>query len=259
MSGLHVASTGQGPDLVLLHGWGMHGGVFAALLPHLDGFRVHRVDLPGHGHSPWQPPFALPALARAVHAAVAGRLAGPALWAGWSLGGMVALQAAVDFPEAVAALALIAAAPRFSAAGDWPHGMAADNLAGFGARLAVDHAGVLQRFLALQTYGEPDARATLRTLREALAGAPAPRPEALAAGLEILQHADLRPAWRALACPALLIGGGRDRLIHPAALAAAAELQPGARLHTLDDAGHAPFVARPDAVAACLREFAHAA
>ena len=50
--GLHVASKGSGPDLVLLHGWGMNGGVWdetaCALAPY---FRVHCVDLPGHGAS----------------------------------------------------------------------------------------------------------------------------------------------------------------------------------------------------------------
>ena len=31
---LHVESRGQGPDLVLLHGWAMHGGMWG---PWLDG------------------------------------------------------------------------------------------------------------------------------------------------------------------------------------------------------------------------------
>jgi len=51
MSGLHVESTGEGPPLVLLHGWAMHGGLFAPLVPALARrYRVSVVDLPGHGH-----------------------------------------------------------------------------------------------------------------------------------------------------------------------------------------------------------------
>ncbi len=258
MSGLHVHSTGHGPDLVLLHGWGMHGGVFAELEPRLAAhFRVHRVDLPGHGRSPLSGPFELPALAGQVVAALGGRIAGPALWAGWSLGGMLALQVAAARPDVVDRLVLVASAPRFSRADDWPAGMEPDTLADFGNRLAEDHAGILQRFLALQTFGEPDARSTLRTLRAALDAAPAPDPAALAAGLRILQAADLRDAWQAVTVPVLLIGGERDRLVHPDALAAAVDLRPQTRWQRIPDAGHAPFVSHPEAVAGAITDFAH--
>jgi len=49
---LHVDVVGNGPPLVLLHGWAMHGGVFAPLVARLrDRFTLHVVDLPGHGLS----------------------------------------------------------------------------------------------------------------------------------------------------------------------------------------------------------------
>ena len=52
MSGLHVDVVGSGPPLVLLHGWAMHGGIFAPLVEALRAHRtLHVVDLPGHGHS----------------------------------------------------------------------------------------------------------------------------------------------------------------------------------------------------------------
>ena len=48
----YIATLGDGPDLVLLHGWAMHGGIFGPLIDALAGhFRLHVVDLPGHGHS----------------------------------------------------------------------------------------------------------------------------------------------------------------------------------------------------------------
>ena len=63
MTPLHVESSGDGPPLVLLHGWAMHGGLFATLLPSLaQQFRVHVVDLPGHGHSPPVTPYTLDAI-----------------------------------------------------------------------------------------------------------------------------------------------------------------------------------------------------
>ncbi|MCV5870744.1 pimeloyl-[acyl-carrier protein] methyl ester esterase, partial [Escherichia coli] len=46
---LHWQSFGQGPDLVLLHGWGMNGAVWQQTVESLQPyFRVHVVDLPGY-------------------------------------------------------------------------------------------------------------------------------------------------------------------------------------------------------------------
>ncbi|HEY0179955.1 MAG TPA: alpha/beta fold hydrolase, partial [Dokdonella sp.] len=84
---MHVDVHGDGPDLVLIHGWAMHGGVFAPLVERLaPRFRVHAVDLPGHGRGRGE--------ARLDLADAARRIAGAtprALWVGWSLGGLVAL------------------------------------------------------------------------------------------------------------------------------------------------------------------------
>jgi pimeloyl-[acyl-carrier protein] methyl ester esterase len=49
---LHIESEGAGPDLVLLHGWAMHGGIWRDVREQLARhFRLHLVDLPGHGFS----------------------------------------------------------------------------------------------------------------------------------------------------------------------------------------------------------------
>jgi len=47
---LHVEVTGQGEPLVMLHGWGMHGGIWSDTVAQLaHEYEVHNVDLPGHG------------------------------------------------------------------------------------------------------------------------------------------------------------------------------------------------------------------
>ena len=41
------------PNLVLVHGWGAHSGVWETVLTVLKkDFRVTCIDLPGHGYSP---------------------------------------------------------------------------------------------------------------------------------------------------------------------------------------------------------------
>lgn len=48
---LHIETRGKGPDLVMLHGWGVNSTVFTPLYESLSQYRVHYVDLPGFGHS----------------------------------------------------------------------------------------------------------------------------------------------------------------------------------------------------------------
>ena len=88
---LRVDVVGSGPPLVLLHGWAMHGGIFAPLVDALRERRtLHVIDLPGHGHNrDCGVPLTLEACAEAVLEVVP-----DAPWCGWSLGGLIALHAA---------------------------------------------------------------------------------------------------------------------------------------------------------------------
>jgi len=49
MTALHVQSVGQGPPLVLLHGFAMHGGLFAPIIPALARHHRVHVDASGQG------------------------------------------------------------------------------------------------------------------------------------------------------------------------------------------------------------------
>jgi len=47
-----VRIEGRGRDLVLLHGWGFHSGAWDGVAGELASrYRLHRIDLPGHGRS----------------------------------------------------------------------------------------------------------------------------------------------------------------------------------------------------------------
>ncbi|MGD2113274.1 MAG: pimeloyl-ACP methyl ester esterase BioH [Gammaproteobacteria bacterium] len=249
---LYTQTAGRGPALVLLHGWGLHGGVWDTFVPLLeDTFRVTRIDLPGHGHSAWSGECDLDAIAAAVLAAAPLHAA----WAGWSLGGMVALRAATLQPARVSALVCIASSPCFVRRPGWQSAMLPQLLDSFAGELEQDYARTLNRFLALQVRGSAHASGVLKRLRATLLARGRPRPEGLRAGLEVLRNADLRSAARHLHCPSLLVMGGRDTLVPPGAGHAAAALLPGARLEMIEAAGHAPFIAAPEAVAGYLRQF----
>ena len=239
------------PDLVLLHGWGMSAAVWAPLLPALGPhWRVHALDLPGHGHSAPAATADLDEWASRCLAAAPDQ----ALWLGWSLGGQVALRAAAMAPARVDALCLVAATPRFVQSDGWPGAMPPAVFAQFADALALQPQETLQRFLALQVKGAGQGRETLRTLRGALAAAPPPTAIGLRQGLELLLANDLRAGLGALSQPSLWVFGGCDTLVPPAAAAAIAGLLPAARVELLDGAGHAPFLSHPAECLAPLRE-----
>ena len=252
MNKLHVEIVGSGPPLVLLHGWAMHGGIFAPLVDALRAHRtLHVVDLPGHGHSRDSGvPLQLDACAQALLDTLP-----VAPWCGWSLGGLVALRAASLQPSRVPALAMVCATPKFVVGDDWPQGMPANVFLGFAAGLRADWRGAIDRFIALEAFGSDQMREELRMLRDAVLAHGEPSPRVLAEGLRVLQDSDLRGMLPALHVPSLWLGGRRDRLVNPAAMQASAELAPEARYMQIEHAGHAPFLTHADEVAAALLQF----
>jgi pimeloyl-[acyl-carrier protein] methyl ester esterase len=249
---LFVETRGEGPPLVLLHGWAMHGGVFAPLVERLESrFTLHLVDLPGHGYSRDSGvPLQLDACVEAVSGVVP-----RAPWCGWSLGGLVALHAATTRAEDVPALAMLCASPCFVRGEDWKHGVSADIFRSFAGGLRSDYRGTLQLFIALEAFGSDHARDDIRSLRGELFARGEPAAEALAAGLELLETSDLRGALPALSIPSLWIAGHRDRLVDPRAMQAAADLAPNASVHVVEHAGHAPFLTHAVEVAMLLGDF----
>ena len=249
---LHTETTGTGPELVLIHGWGLHGGIWEPLLPLLaPHFRVTVVDLPGHGHSEWQDSEGLPAFADAVLASVPQQAA----WLGWSLGGLVALQAALARPQRVSALLLLASTPSFVRRSGWQSAMLPALLETFASELEADFERTLNRFLALQVHGSRDAALVLRRLRAGMFRRGRPDPAALRAGLGMLRDTDLRAACAGIRCPALVLAGERDTLVPVAAAAASAALLPQGRMHVVPGGGHAPFLSAPGEVAGAVRDF----
>ena len=253
---VHVETAGRGSPLVLIHGFAMHGGVFAPLVPTLARrHRVHVVDLPGHGASAPVAPYDLATLASALDRATVDE-GSPLTLLGWSLGGMVALEFARTRPERVRGLVLVATTPSFVTRPDWPHAMATSTLARFGDELRVAYRATLLRFLTLQVQGSDEGRRTLAALRERLFARGDPDPRQLDAALALLRETDLRPQLSDVRAPALVVGGQRDALVPLAATEALAAALRDATHQTIEGAAHAPFLSHPAAFAAALEGLA---
>ena len=251
---LHVESVGVGPPLVLLHGWAMHSGVWGPLVPRLARrYRVHAVDLPGHGRSPPPPAFTLDAVAAALDNVFAAEERVIVL--GWSLGGLLAMRWALAVPARIARLALVATSPRFVAGDDWPHAMTLQTLTRFGDELGVDWKHTVLRFLTLQMRGSEHGHALLATLRARLDERGEPDRQTLADALSVIAGTDLRGEVPALAPATLVISGGRDTLAWPAAGEWLAGARAAASFARIDGAAHLPFLSHPDDFHAALDGF----
>lgn len=237
--------------LVLLHGWALTPAVWDVLRAQLPDFDIVAPPLADPQAPP--PGDSLAAWADALLPA----LPDDALVCGWSLGAMVALELAARHPRKVARLALIGATPRFVAGADWPHGLAADTVAGFCSGFDTDPAATLKRFIALQALGDTQRRLVLAALAATLDDAATPaRDAALAAGLAVLSRSDLRATVATVTQPTCLIHGSADALMPLAAAHWLAAQLPRATLHTFDACGHAPQLSRTAECAALLRNLA---
>ncbi len=237
---MHIKVIGQGPDLVMLHGWSMHSAVWHQLADNLSQqFTLHLVDLPGHGYSDWQDNgFELDTLVDNL----AQQLPTSAYCLGWSLGGLVSIAFANKCPNRVKKLILLAATPRFVKADDWNNAMDASVFSAFADNLSENQQDTLQRFLLLQARGSAHSRDTIRQLSEQLAKETPAHPVALKFGLSVLINTDLRNEFSSLKCPLKLILGERDTLIPVAVSESLQQLKPNMDVTIISAAGHAPFI-----------------
>jgi len=109
---IHYLDIGAGPPIVLVHGLGGQLRNFTyALAGHLAAHhRLLIIDRPGSGYSTWTKPtdWSLRAQARVVSQFIAALGLNSPLLVGHSLGGAISLALAIEHPEAVSGLALLA-------------------------------------------------------------------------------------------------------------------------------------------------------
>lgn len=252
---LHHDIGGQGPDLILFHGWAMHSGIFTPVLPGLRRrFRVHCIDLPGHGHSIGS---RLPLDFEAVWQQLLPRLEQPAYVMGWSLGGLFALHGAAHHATVCRGLIMHNASPCFTQRPDWPQGMTSQVFRQFADDLHGDYERTLHRFLMLEAQGSEQLRAELRLLQKTAFEFGRPDAQVLAEGLHLLESTDMRSLLPQLHMPSLWLAGRRDRLVNPVAMQQASAMANGD--YVCDEhGGHAPFLTHPESTLQALAAFTEA-
>ncbi|MFB0935968.1 MAG: alpha/beta fold hydrolase [Propionivibrio sp.] len=242
------------PDLALIHGWGLGPGVWQPCAERLDSVaRIHRITLPGYGDTPDRGETFVEAARSALETLPDG-----VTLCGWSLGGLLAMQAALLAPERVARLILVGSTPSFAQRDDWIPAQSPSVLAGFAEAVASNDRVTLQRFVALFNQGDTKARAIGREINQGILSSSLPPVATLLKGLDWLRDIDLRAQVSALCCPVLLIHGENDPLMPLPAARWLAEHLPQSQLEVLSGAAHAPFLNDPDHFATLVGRFIHA-
>jgi pimeloyl-[acyl-carrier protein] methyl ester esterase len=228
---------------VFVHGWGMNQAVWQPVIDTLpDWIEPLCIDLPGHGRAAASSFGSLDELVSAL----LDQVSAPAMWVGWSLGGLAVSRLALRYPQKVQAMMLVSSSPCFVSRPDWPCGMPASVFDGFADELERDYAVTIKRFLGLQVKDSPSGRKILRTLRQKILQLPAANMDALRAGLLLLKATDLRDQLGQLSMPVAWLLGGRDGLIRPTLTQQLDRLMPQARVTVIEQAAHAPFLSHGD-------------
>ena len=229
-----------------MHGFTQTGRSWSRIADDLArDHEVVLVDAPGHGGSS-QACGDLPSGAHAL-----GEAGGDAVYVGYSMGGRLCLQLALDEPERVVGLVLLGATAGIVDDAERAARRAADEALAAG----LERDGLeafLERWLALPLFAglSPDAAGVDDRRRNTVAG--------LAASLRMEgtgTQADLWGRLGRLEAPALVLAGERDAKFNAIGRELAATIGEQARFEAVADAGHSAHLERPEAFLQVLRRW----
>ncbi len=249
---------GAGPLVVLVHGSPGNGKAWSRVGEHLaDRHRIVAPDLPGHGGTTPQAPGEVPDVgyAATLLEALIGRVGAPALLAGYSYGGVVALAIALRGRVSIGALALLepVAVPVLSMTGD--PDLHARTRAVFDGYIAGVEAGdPLQVRTMVEFWFGPGA---FERMPEPLRSFMVREAPTNARDVRGALREDYSPATlRGLSVPVTTLVGGRSPEITRTIAQTITTYVPEASLTILDGATHAMITTHAEAVAEALAALA---
>jgi len=258
---LYATVIGEGPRLVMAHGFTQTGAVWGSLDTRLaTDHQVVRVDMPGHGSS-------APVRADLPNgAARLGAVGGRAAYLGYSMGARFCLHLALDHPELVASLVLISGTAGIEDPDERADRRARDE--GLADQLDPPRSGAEEP----ESAGDAQARldAFLRRWLDTplLAGIPAEADgwaerrgntgPGLASSLRLAGTGTQVPLWARLSgldMPLLIVTGELDDTFTDIGRRMADAIGDNATQVVIEGAGHSPHLQEPARVAREIRAF----
>jgi 3-oxoadipate enol-lactonase len=241
---LYYETAGQGAPLLLLHGLGSSARDWEYQVRFFaQRYRVLIPELRGHGRSEKPPgPYSMPLFASDIADLIESLGIAPPHVVGLSLGGFVAFQLAVDYPELIRSLVVVNSAPGLPRERLRDRSQLASALVV--RRLIVRLFGMrtLGRFLGRKLFPRPEQAALKRAFIERWAEN---NPDAYLASLATVSGWSVEDRLDSIACPVCVIAGEYD-FIPLKVKQSCADRVPNGELIVIPASGHFTPMDNPD-------------
>ena len=253
---MYIKKIGQGKDLVLIHGWGMHSGIWEPIIDRFSNqYTLHLVDIPGMGKSNVINPYDLDHVTEEISKAL------PPSFdiLGWSLGSLIAIKMSLMYPKKIHRMVLVGGTPCFINQTDWSYGVDVRDFNNFANKLFKNYKSTMINFYILQLMHSKNSKLIIKKLKEMEAVENPPEIKSLQLGLDILLNNDLRNDINKIKHQTLLITGDMDRLTPKSASMWLESHLKESQLKLIKGASHIPFLSHSDEFFNCLDQFLLAA
>jgi len=217
--------TKSNSHIALLPGWGFSAAILQPLAERLkNNYEVSLVELDDDKN-------------------ILAQLPSRAVLIGWSLGGLLAIKLAHQYPDRFPKVITIATNPCFIANHNWP-GVSPENFMVFEKKLENNPEKLLREFALLQV-GRHSYSAIEKFMID----------RKLKSGLDMLKKTDHRELLKDFSKPLLFILGGDDKLVPSEIGEKIKLLNSRIKINIIKQAGHMPFLFKLDETMASIHDF----
>ena len=251
---LHSWGDESLPTIFCLHGWASSAQVFKPLADlFAEHFHIVAVDLPGFGESPIgdvNTDYELDNLMQSILDVAPEK----AIWLGWSLGGMLAMQAAARAPQRVEKVLTLCSNAKFLATKQWKNAVPSPLYNGFMQEID-DVKTTLRRFAALTVVGEQQGMLQSLKWLQQNTQSQSTSSDVLKASLELLALIDNRKLYPLISQPCLHMLATDDAIVPNKVSQDFNNLNPMHMTSFVPNGSHASLVTQPQSVANGIMAF----